>query len=588
MKNYRNIFIVLLGLITALGCEDVKLGDDFLLKPAGSDFTIDTVYSELANAQEALTAAYSTLNYRLPYAWGAGKNVMNQDITASLTDLCQSYLTWGGVNRYYYSGIYDAGISNNSHHVRYHFTSDGAWKGIRRAWLFYQNIDKVPDADDETKTRLKGEALMIIATHYTEMFRSYGGMPWVNKAFDPNDDTQMTRMTAEATMDSIVSLCDRAAKMLPWQVEELANDDGRFTRASAKGLKVRLLLFGASPIFNSDTPYREGEACEKKMMWFGSYNVKHWQRVITSAEDFLEDLAVNGQYALVKTGDPRNDFKKAYFDRGTGETLISIRPFYKMQEWGPTRLFIGACDQGVARPTQELVDMYPMLNGKAITEPTSGYDPANPYAKRDPRLYETVIVNGDAFKGRTAELYLGGRERTTLSVASAGTGYMLRKFYLDGDVATVKSSVVQWPYLRLPEIYLSYAEALNEVNNGPTLIAYEYLNKTRERVGVGPAPMGLTQAQFRDEVLTERAREFAVEEVRWYDLKRWKMPFIQPHGMIISKDENTGVLSYELADTESMKRVWVNNWDTKWYFSAFPVDEVNKGYGLIQNPGWEQ
>lgn len=579
MKRYFNILFFFAAIVSMIGCEELRFGDDFLSKPPGGDITIDTVYSQLAYAEDALTAAYATLPYRLPYTWSQGQNMMNQDITESMTDLCQSYLSWGGVNRFYYSTSYDAALEDWNAHTRYHFTGEKSWLGIRRAWLFYQNIDRVPDADQATKNRLKGEALMVIATHYTELFRSYGGLPWVNKAFSPNDEINVPRLTAEATMDSIVSLCDRAAKVLPWNLDDVSNWDGRFTRAAAKGLKVRVLLFGASPIFNSAQAFRDGQASTEKMIWFGSYNVKHWQNVITAAEDFINDLNTNGAYALVNTGNPRNDFKRGYYDRGTGETLISIRHNYKS-----VALTFNAMDWGIARPTQELVDMYPMVNGKPITDPSSGYNPKDPYVNRDPRLYETVIVNGDSYRGRKAELYTGGRERKTLNDVRAGTGYILRKFYLDGDNATSKGSVIQWPYLRLPEIFLSYAEALNEVN-GPTAKAYEYLNKTRERVGVGPAPAGMTKEQFREEVLTERAREFCIEEVRWYDLVRWKKPFIQPHGIIITKGAG-GVLSYEVTGTE-YERLWVKNWDPKWYFSAFPKDEVNKGYGLVQNPGWE-
>lgn len=405
-------------------------------------------------------------------------------------------------------------------------------------------------------------------------------MPWVNKTFGPADDTNSPRLTAEATMDSIVSVIDRAAKLLPWQVG-LSNDEGRFTRAAAKALKVRVLLFGASPLFNDAQPYMVGEASDLKMTWFGGYDASHWQDVVTASEDFLNDPQ-SGVYGLVNTGNPRQDFTSGYYDRGVNETLISTRDRYK-SGWG-RYYFYNACNYGVSRPSQELVDMYPMANGKSIDDPTSGYDPNDPFANRDPRLYETVIVNGDTYRGRTAELYIGGRERKNKNDAGAGTGYMQRKFYLDGDNATSIGSVVHWPYLRLPEVYLSYAEALNEVNGGPTATAYEYLNKTRERVGVGPAPTGLSKEEFRKEVLTERAREFAYEEVRWFDLVRWKMPFIQPHGTDIIGNQTT-VTSRELFET-TPKRAWVDNWDPKWYLNAFPSDEVNKGYGLVQNPGW--
>ncbi|GAA4299072.1 RagB/SusD family nutrient uptake outer membrane protein [Aestuariibaculum suncheonense] len=583
MKKYRLFLQIIASLsFVMISCEEVEIGDNFLSKPPGGDVTIDSVYANLENAEGALTSAYATLPYGLPVAWQQGRDKMNMDILESLTDLSQSYLTWGGVNRFYYSGTYDAGLENWNNHTKYNYYKEGSWLGIRRAYTFIENIDRVPDADQATIDRLKGEALMIIAVQYAEMFRYYGGLPWVNKAFKATDDTYTPRMTAEATMDSIVGVIDRAAALLPWEVEDLSNNEGRFTRAAAKALKVRVLLFGASPLFNSTQPFREGEASDLKMTWFGDYDADHWQNVVDACEDFINDLQSNGFYSLVNTGNPRQDFKSGYYDRGLTEILITTRDRFR-SNWG--YYFYQACNFGIARPSQELVDMYPMANGKSIDDPTSGYDASNPYINRDPRLYETVLVNGDSYVGRKAELYIGGRERTGQNVPGAGSGYRLRKFFLDGNAATSINSVVQYPYLRLPEVYLSYAEALNELNDGPTAKAYEYLNKTRQRVGVGDAPTGLTKEQFREEVLTERAREFAFEEIRWFDLVRWKMPFIQPHGMNITRDNATGNLSYEVFET-TPKRAWVESWDTKWYLNAFPSDEVNKDYGLVQNPGW--
>ncbi|MCM5664043.1 RagB/SusD family nutrient uptake outer membrane protein [Galbibacter mesophilus] len=583
MKKYTFLLGTIAFFSLLIGCEEMRLGDEFLSKPPGGDITIDTVYANIENAQDALTAAYNTLPYGLPTGWGIEDSQMNIDIQESLTDLTQSYLDWGGAVAAYYNGTYTAFLEQEGvlgqKRPKYKFIAERAWEGIRRSYSFINNIDQVPDANQATKDRLKGEAMMVVATHYCEMFRNYGGMPWINKTFSPSDDTSSPRLTAEATMDSIVALCDRAAKLLPWQVQDISNNEGRFSRAAAKALKIRVLLFGASPLFNSSAPYRAGEASDLKMTWFGGYDASIWRDVVTACEDFLNELAANGGYSLVNTGNPRTDFTTAYYERGSSELLISTRKRYRTHN-----LFFRLANEGAARPSQELVDMYPMVNGMPIDDPSSGYDPNNPYANRDPRLYETAIVNGDAYRGRTAELYLGGRERRDKNVKISATGYMQRKFYLDGDNATSRGSIVQWPYLRLPEVFLSYAEALNEVNGGPTAKAYEYLNKTRERVGVGGTPEGMSQKEFREEVLTERAREFAYEEIRWYDLVRWKIPFIQPHGTNIIGNKNQ-VTDRELFET-TPRRYWIDNWDPKWYLSAFPPNEINKDYGLVQNPGW--
>jgi hypothetical protein len=162
----------------------------------------------------------------------------------------------------------------------------------------------------------------------------------------------------------------------------------------------------------------------------------------------------------------------------------------------------------------------------------------------------------------------------------------MRKFILDADVNTSYGAVIHWPYLRLAEIYLSYAEASNEYNNGPDAEAYRCINIIRRRVGLPDLPSGMTKEQFREQCLTERACEFAFEEVRWYDLIRWKREDIFKktlHGCDITKSGTT--LTYKI--WELPKRYWMTNFSPKWYLSAIPSAEVLKGYGLVQNPGWE-
>ena len=141
---------------------------------------------------------------------------------------------------------------------------------------------------------------------------------------------------------------------------------------------------------------------------------------------------------------------------------------------------------------------------------------------------------------------------------------------------------------------MSYAEALNEYNNGPNDLAYHYVDEVRARVGMKGLKRGLNQEEFRKELLRERACEFGYEEVRFFDLIRWKMKdnFSSPlHGLNIYKNKNDGSYICEefplLGGEQS--RAWWNpgGFSEKWYLSAFPQNEINKGYGLIQNPGWE-
>ncbi len=582
MKAKKILFSIAVLLLVLSSCDDVQFGDKFLEKEPGVDVTKDTIFGSTELAFRYLIKGYATLPYGLNLDFEPKTNKMGMDLLESLSDLNQSYLSWGGTNSLYYNGQYSASTENTSANTKYHYIKEDSWIGIRIGWNFIENADRIPDASEALKKQLKAEAKMIIALHYTDMYRNFGGLPWVDHAFTPSESTNLPRKTSLETLENIVKLINEAIPDLPLIMADLSNNDGRFTKASAMGLKARLLLFGASPLFNSGVPYFEGST--DKSTWHGSYDANLWKRAADAAKDLLNQ----GGYKLVNTGNPRKDFQDGYYKRGNGEILISTRTRYKSGAyWAANYYFYqSASGYGTACPTKEYVDMFPMADGTPIDAPGSGWNPAKPWENRDPRLYETVLVNGDAFQGREAELWIGGRERTTLAANASKTGFGLKKFLLDRDVATSIQSIVQWPYLRLAEIYLTYAEATNEFNGSPTPEAYDAVNMVRNRVGLNDLPRGLSQIEFRNAVLKERALEFGFEEVRWYDIIRWKKDnFLRQtlHGVNTTKNPD-GTFSYETVNLPP--RFWQNNWSTKWYLSAFPPTEINKNYGLTQNPGW--
>ncbi|MEG1403579.1 RagB/SusD family nutrient uptake outer membrane protein [Bacteroides sp.] len=589
------IIVMLTSMLT--GCQDLKFGDDSLAKaPGGGDTDIDLIYSNAQYARRALWEAYSTL----PYGVNAGNtDKLGWDILECITDLNHSCLGWDGCGSViYYGGAYTADLENSSGSTKYNYTRENNWTGIRRAFLFLQNVDRVPDMDAKEKAQLKAEAKMVIAVHYSDMFRHFGGLPWIDHAYNPTEDFKKERETALNTLEKIVGLIDEAAADLPWALQgnELVEWEGRFTRAAALGLKARILLFGASPLFNSAAPYLEGEASAKQLTWYGKYMPELWERARVAHENFFNELQQKGGYDLVRSGKtPRDVFRSAYFDRGNGEILISTRVCYAAPDfWDGNYGFMQAAgDYGTAGPTNELVEQFGMKeSGLSIYEDPK-YDPKNPYKGRDPRLYETVVVNGDIYYGRTAEIYVGGRDnQSNAAYGPWKTGYRLRKFLLDGGGATqyewpaeLTGKVVQWPYLRLSELYLGYAEAICKAT-GSTANAYKYVNEVRARVGVGALKPGLSPDQFIEAVLTERVCELSFEEVRWFDMIRYKREDLFKktlHALEITKNE-AGGFNYTLK--ELAPRYWSKTFSPKWYLSAFPSNEINKGYGLIQNPGW--
>lgn len=606
IRKYIQGLAVSLVLASTLSCEDFALGEDFLQKPPSSDVTIDTIFSTAEYARRVLWYSYSYL----PIGYPTGYNftsAMWYGIQEGLTDLCHSYLTWDGVNANYYNGGYnasheDSSGGNEARGTKYRFTSRNQWKSIRHAWLLIENVDRVPDMTAEEKSQLKAEAKIVIAIHYIDMIRHYGSVPIVDHAIDANDSNLPHRATLEETVDFVVKLLDEAkdCKELPWFVEEEDSGtdvwSGRLTRASAYGLKQRLLLFVASPLFNSNEPYYPGEASDKLMTWFGGYDIQRWKDAAKAGEEFMAAIQREGHYELVQTVPYRMAFRDGYYTRGTTESLVSVRRHYKTSNVGA---IMQSMRWGAWCPTKEYFDMFPMADGSDFNWNNPEHA-KNPFVNRDPRIYETIVMCGDDFQGSKAEVfqaksgdanYPAGahwKKGTNMDGAQLSTGITTRKFVLDRK-GEWNGRLFHWPYLRLAESYLSYAEALNEANGGPNATAYEYVNKVRARVGLNGLPAGLNQEQFREAVLRERACELGYEEIRFFDLIRWKREadFTKRlYGLKIYRHKTTK--EYLCEPFLLKQRAWqkADGFSPKFYLSAFPSTEVNKGYGLIQNPGW--
>ena len=606
MKKYIEILMFVLLGAGFVACESLQLGDEGLSKaPETSGATIDTLFATVRDADKVLAQAY----YYLPYGIVSDfDSKMGNDQLEALTDhyISNKVTDSDGPNLLYYNGGLTASVGSSlrrSMAFNYGGTSDDRdYYAIRYGWLFLENADRIPNAPAAELARKKAEAKMCIAVAYADMFRFLGGVPLIDHAVTADEEMKYPRATFAETVDFIVKLCDEAAPDLPWYNANTA-DDGRMTRAAALGLKLRVLCFAASPTFNSNTLWRSDA---NEYHCYTNYDPARWQRARAAADEFMTQLINNGYYQMVQAEPDANGnitnrqyrlaYRKGYYNRGTTETIISIRKSNSSSYHDSMIKDAGNYGNGC---TLDYVNKFGWADG---TEFPADFDWENPSRNpffdpdptgaikipgietRDPRLYENVAVPGDIWRDGTV-----GRAYDNHRYHQANCpGFLQMKYVLQQN--SDRNTPVHWCLMRLPEIFLSAAEAYNEADGGPSQKAYDWVNAVRARVGLCPIPEGLSKEEFRKAVIRERDCEFGFEEVRWFDMVRWGMTeaFTTPLSALSSiGDKDSEATSFKFSvKTAFPARSWWTNWDTKWYLCPIPTVEINKDYGMTQNPGW--
>ena len=655
-KLYINIITALLTampLICTSCVDDVKVGDAFLDKAKGEDVNQDLIFSKKVYTEYLLWQCYEGLYCPFKNCYSLNAGVME-----SLSDIMHSELGWDDVGREFYTGHLSAANANPGWvQSRFAFISQGGiqnmsnqskrsiWNCVRDCELLIDNVDRVPDMTDAEKARFKAEAKVILASKYLDGIRHFGALPIVDHAFKGKDQMESGRATLEETVDFAVGLIDEAVAEpnLPWNLtaSEIATWEGRVTKASALGLKAKLLDYVASPIFNNSQPYCSAEpqdAVEARQVWYGNYDVKRWQAVVDACEEFFRMNAANGDYYQLITATDNTEeayrlaFRKAYRSRDNREALLSIHDRVYMKEWDqcPANVW----HSGAIAATLDWMEMFPWANGKNFDgQKYYNQKPAKVdiFEHRDPRLYESMLVQKKDYKyqmygpANPVQLWEGGEFIVTGSTGwnCRPHGFATYKYVLDlgsddqGGQGIIDDEPVQFAYMRLAELYLIYAEALAETDR--LADAIQQLNIVRARVGlpdIAAANPELSLSSNKDnlikEIMRERACELGFEfESRFHDMNRRMMTadFVKPlRGMKIYRIDDAGnrverkwnpdtepfptkfeYVPYAISEkTGNARFVWSHPeaWSNKWFLAPLPPDEINKNYGLTQNPGW--
>ncbi len=411
----------------------------------------------------------------------------------------------------------------------------------------------------------RAEAHFLRAYFNFELLKRYGPIPIIKSTLDINKDYSDTpRPTMKEVVEFIANDCDIAADSLeltPWR--NMNDAFGRATKGAALALKSRLLLYAASPLYVDFGDIDEANKPSDATLW-------------KAAADAAKAVIDLNQYALAPAYDDlfKNDFQNKEY--------IFVRRYPSNSDFEKSNFPVSYGGKGGTNPSQNLIDDYEMLDGTAFdwSDPVKA---AHPFENRDERLLATVLMNGVLFKGKRIATYPGGADAMPNPNATK-TGYYLRKFLNENvNIQTGGGSdghVV--PLFRLAEIYLNYAEALNEYDPTNPDIAV-YLNKIRERVSLPDVPSGLTQEQMRTLIHHERRVELAFEEHRFWDVRRWKVASstlgAPVKGVKITQDD-AGNFTYSPVQVE--QRVF----QPKMYWYPIPQSEVLKLHHWEQNKGW--
>jgi hypothetical protein len=248
-------------------------------------------------------------------------------------------------------------------------------------------------------------------------------------------------------------------------------------------------------------------------------------------------------------------------------------------------------------PTQELVDSYVMTNGRRINEPGSGYNEENPYINRDPRLTHTVVYHLYPWKnpdGSTRTIYIkpgtdpnsSKLDEYATGSSATSTGYYTRK-YFDPTYTTGFASGLNLMLIRYADVLLMYAEAKNELAKIDEAVWNQTVRALRSRAGFTDAaaltyPSSLDQGQMREVIRNERRVELAMEGLRIFDIRRWKIAEDVLNGY--AHGAKFGPTTVD----NGYLRVNQRTFDPgKHYLWPIPRDERNINPNLTQNPGWE-
>lgn len=581
-------------LIFATSCDD-------LFEPAIENIKDETTMENDAKyADHILGSSYILL----PYSGTPNNDVATDDAVSN--DMSNSWLSMAGG-----SWTSQTGVSTDNWRDRN--------ASIQFLNIFIKNLEKVTFTVDETlnqmfEDRERGEALGLRGLNMYYLLQNYGGygatsgdllgVHIFDEPFDATVDMNLPRNTFAECFEHMIDDLNQAMELLPNTYVDLSSsndvpakyrslgaDVADYNRVFGKNTHLRMVgrvaaavraqaaLLAASPAFQ-----------ESGVTWSQAAD---YAAFVLDQIGGVSGLAQDGHkwYTAEVVGDGASNTDDhpeiIWRDRAGGSSSLEESNF-------PPSLH----GSGRVNPTQNLVDAFPDINGYPITDNRTVYKANDPYANRDPRLDLYIVTNGSTLgvsnsvidcsvHSKVNENDLDGLN--TESGRSTRTGYYLRKL-LRNDVNYTTKWDEKDHYtkrIRFTEIFLAYAEAANEAW-GPTgkgthaYSAYDVIKAIRKRAGIGTTngdpyleECKANPDKMRELIRNERRLELCFENIRFWDLRRWKANLNEPaRGMRIEGN------SYKVFEVEP------RSYSDYMIYGPLPYGDILKFSNLEQNAGW--
>ena len=588
----KKIYILIAAALALVACKD-----GFLDKTPLDKLSEDAVFNSDALAESYVNALYTVLPD--PYQEG---NV------GCITD--EGYFRYGGTStRYIASGYMDPDNvmymkeGGQAHNTRTTVLNiwNRTYEWIYRMNYFLAYIDaNGSKMSDAAKARLTGEVYFLRAWSYFLLIQRYAGVPLITKPHSLDDDFTVERADFDACVDFILDDLQRAYELLPAKGDTPL---GRINKDVVLALKSRLTLVAASKLFNDPEQPQGG-------VFRGTYSRDKWQRAFDAAKAIVDRADVDGAYSLDDTYDgiwkdvnsPELIWAKYFVATSDADDNYTKKAqlLYTVEYYNGWEAF---------HPSQAAQIDFEMKNGKKWFEEGSGYDEKHPYKNRDPRFYYCIAApfypygstdkNGNysedplllyyLYDGMTRDDFALGKDEPAYTSKAKHTtsgnhgGLELYKWYLPTEyISESQTGSKLYPWFRLAEMYLNYAEAAYML--GREDICREYINKIRQRPDVMMPEVTESGSDLWDRLVNERRVELYAETFRYFDLRRWKMadfyenvPLASARTMVLQKGTQMDTV-YRVARLYDPARnntnyYWANTEPSKTYvYSGFKND----------------